>query len=148
MHVFFAMAAIVLAAGTPADQLLDKVERLSDKATAEAFKEFIHPDKGLTVDVAPEGASRRKWVLVTGDNVKSRFAEALAPLFDQGLFKSSRYCKKEKGKEKYLCTLITPASLPRICEIEAREGKWYMVRIAWISEDRGEEEDDDDGLPL
>lgn len=136
---------LVLVAADPASAFMDRLKELPEKVTPDVFAQFLHPDKGVAVDVAAEGAAEPRWVQVSRANLKTTFKEAIFPLFEQGLFKSSRHCV-QKGRLHH-CTLVTPASLPRVAELEAKDGKLYLVRIFWVLETTGDDDDDDD-LPM
>ena len=142
---------VLLMAGTisqgPGEDLLARLDKLGADATAEQFREFIHPVLGLEIDVAAEGSNVPEWVKVTQAGLSKEFDRTIKPLFTSGLFHSAPYCsEKEDGLR---CTLITPASLPRICELARKDGQFFLVKLYWAGGETGSEDEEEDyELPL
>jgi len=141
------LVACLEMAASPADQLLADFAKLGDKPQPEQIVPFIHPTRGLSVDTSPEGSSTPNWVKLTAANVKSDFNTTLKPLFDLGLFKATPHC--EKADDLWACSLMTPTSMPRICELaEGPNGKLFFVRIFWVPAAPANDGDDDEDLPM
>ena len=149
MAILCALALLVGFEESPADKLIEELGKLGENPGAAKVEEYIHPDEGLTVDVALEGAAKPDWKKVTPASCKDDYAKVLEPVFRSGVFKGGRYCAKEG--EVYRCTLMSPTSLPRVVELkEAKDKKLKLVRIYWQSADEKEEDQDpeDEELPM
>jgi len=152
-NLLLAVAILVHAAFPPdpkaADPMADlfaHLARLDQGSKPADFKPFLHPTKGLDLDVSSEGAPVANIVRVDSGSLDKSYDRAVKPLVVEGLFKSGQKCTREGPF--FRCTLQTPASLPRTCTVEAHGSGWYLTRIEWVRDDPGADEEGDDDLPM
>ncbi|MBM4356070.1 MAG: hypothetical protein FJ109_20150 [Deltaproteobacteria bacterium] len=154
MHLPLIVASFLLSAALPTEpsaagptaDLFAGLARLDLKSGPLEFAPFVHPARGLDVDVSSEGSPAPSIVHVDVKTVEKTYDRAVKPLLGEGLFKSPPRCSPD-GR-RYRCTLQTPASLPRTCTLEPSGGKWFLTRIEWARDEPDPQDEEDDDLPM
>lgn len=129
-----------------AEDLISKIREVGSKGDCSGLA-FLVQGASLDVDTAKDGEPARLKSLGK-DGFDKSCASDLLPILRSGVFQAPPFCSL--AGDEVICTLMTPASIPRKLTFTVKQDQVRLKAIEWQrgGGEPGFEDDDDGDLPL